>query len=297
MAKATTHSAPGLRPLGAHMSVSGTFVTAVEQSMLVGASAVQIFTKSQLRWQATPIAAESATAFRAAVSTAGLRFVCVHNSYLINLAATVDELREKSVASLIHELERAEMLGCACLVMHPGSPKQDGIDVGIQRVVAGLRTALKATAGFKVRIALENTAGQGATLGVKMPELGAMIAGVDGDPRVGVCIDTCHAFAAGYDLRTPQAVAGLVDEFAREVGLDRLIMLHLNDCKKECGSRIDRHEHIGQGCIGEAAFGYLLREPRLGGIPGIIETPKDEAKDPELTDDKRNLALLRDLEG
>jgi deoxyribonuclease-4 len=279
------------------MSVSGALVTAVKQSQMVGATAVQIFTKSQLRWQASPIAADAATEFREAVAAAALRFVCVHNSYLINLAATADELREKSVASLIHELERAELLGCACLVMHPGSPRQDGADVGIQRVVAGLRAALKATAGFKVRIALENTAGQGATLGVKMQELGAMIAGVDGDPRVGVCIDTCHAFAAGYELRTPQAVAALVDEIAKEIGLERVIMLHLNDCKKECGSRIDRHEHIGQGCIGEAAFGYVLQEPRLAGIPGIIETPKDEAKDPELTDDKRNLALLRSLEG
>lgn len=284
------------RLLGAHMSTAGGFITAVAQSALVDATAVQIFTKSQLRWKSTPIAVGEAKAFREAVAASPLRFVSVHDSYLINLAATADELREKSLASLTHELERGEMLGCVCLVMHPGAAKDDPREVGIQRIVEGLTQALKATAGMRIRIAIENTAGQGSTLGVKFAEIAAMIRGAGDDSRLGVCLDTCHAFAAGYELRTPQAVAAMLDEFEREIGLGRLILLHLNDSKKEFGSRLDRHEHIGKGCIGEAGFRNVLREPRLRGIPAIIETPKDEKTDPELNEDRANLELLRKLE-
>ncbi len=292
----TTVRTSELRPLGAHMSVSGGFTTAVEQSALVEATAVQIFTKSQLRWQSSPITAGEAQAFRAAVAASPLRFVCVHDSYLINLAATDDAIREKSVTSLAHELERAELLGCACVVMHPGAPKQDPKEVGIRRIADGLRDVLRATAGMKVKIALENTAGQGSTLGVNFAEIAAMLAGADGDARLGVCLDTCHAFASGYELRTPQAVAAMLDEFEQAIGLGRLLMLHLNDSKKDCGSRIDRHEHIGKGCIGAVGFSCVLQEPRLRGIPGIIETPKDDAKDPDLKEDRENLTLLRELE-
>lgn len=279
------------RPLGAHMSTSGSFVNAVEESLVVGATALQLFTKSQLRWAAPPIKPADAQAFRDAVAAAGLKHVCAHDSYLINLAATSDESRQKSVASLIHEIERAEMLGCACVVLHPGSPKEDGLDVGIQRVSDGLKQVLKATAGMACRVALENTAGQGATLGVKLVELRRMIEGCDNDPRLAVCLDTCHAFAAGYDLRTAQAVAAFADEVERELGLKRIMMLHINDSKKDCGSRIDRHEHIGQGCLGEAAFRCFFAEPRFKGIPGIIETPKDD-DDPELKEDRMNLTKL-----
>jgi len=294
--KPQPHSPAALRPLGAHMSTSGGFTTAVEQSALVEATAVQIFTKSQLRWQASPITAGEAKAFREIVAASPLRFVCAHDSYLINLAATSEEIREKSVTSLAHELERADLLGCVCLVMHPGAPKEDPKEVGIRRIVEGLRHVLKATAGLRIRIALENTAGQGSTLGVTFAEIAAMIRGVGGDPRLGVCLDSCHAFASGYELRTPQGVTAMVDEFAHEIGLERLIMLHLNDSKKEFGSRIDRHEHIGKGCIGETGFRNVLREPRLRGIPGIIETPKDDRKDKELWEDRANLELLRKLE-
>lgn len=284
------------RPLGAHMSVSGGFVTAVKQSVAAGADAVQIFTKSQLRWAAPPIQPGDAAAFRAAVKAAGLRFVSAHDSYLINLAAGDDEVRAKSVASLIHEAGRAELLGCACVVLHPGSPKEDGRDVGVERVAAGLRDVLKATASCTCRIALENTAGQGNTLGRTFAEIAAMIRLAGDDPRLGVCLDTCHAFAAGYELRTPAAVAKLAEEFDRTLGLKRLLMLHLNDSKKDLSSHVDRHEHIGTGCIGEEGFRCVLNEPALKGIPGILETPKDE-DDPDMTDDRRNLAKLRACEG
>ena len=290
------HAQPGgpPRPLGAHMSVSGSFTTAVAEAVTAGADALQIFTKSQLRWQAPPISDAAAREFRAACRAVGLRFLCAHDSYLINLAAGGAELWDKSVASLAHELERAAQLEVGCLVLHPGSPKDDGAAEGIRRIVKGLREVLRLTAGNPVRLALENTAGQGATLGASMTELAAMIAGCDGDPRLGVCLDTCHAFAAGHDLRTPQAVAALADAMAAGFGLERLLLLHLNDSLKDCGSRVDRHTHIGEGCIGEAGFRCLLAESRFKGIPGILETPKGD--DPTLADDRRNLATLRRLE-
>jgi len=276
------------------MSVSGAFTTAIDQALKAEATALQIFTKSQLRWQAPPIKPDEVKAFHQAYSASGLQFLCSHDSYLINLAASAEETWNKSVPALIQELERAELLGCFCVVLHPGSPKADSRETGISRIVKGLKEVLRATAGLKVRIALENTAGQGATLGNSFAELAAMIQGAGADPRLGICFDSCHGFAAGYELRTPQAVTAMVDELDREIGLNRLLMLHLNDSKKDCGSRIDRHEHIGKGCIGEAGFHCLLREPRLQGIPGIIETPKEDTV--EMAEDRENLALLRRLE-
>ena len=278
------------RPLGAHMSTSGSFTTAVEQARTVGANAVQIFTKSQLRWQASPLKESEASEFKAAVKEAGIKFVCAHNSYIINLASTNPETRDKSLASLIHEVERSEALGCACLVMHPGSPKDDGVECGLKRISDGLRQALKATSGCAVMIALENTAGQGATIGVSMEEIRSLMDGVDFDPRLRMCLDTCHAFAAGYDIRKKGGVDRLVGEIESLVGLDRLMMLHLNDSKKECGSNVDRHENIGEGFIGAVGFKNLFADKRLLGIPGIIETPKEDKTYAE--EDTKNLLAI-----
>ena len=284
-----------LRPLGAHMSISGGFPTAVRQSVAAQATALQIFTKSQLRWESAPISGDAILEFRKAVAAAGIRFVSVHDSYLINLASGDPELWNKSVHSLILEVERAELLGCACVVLHPGSPKDDGQEVGIARVAKGLRAVLDATKGYKVGLALENTAGQGATLGVSFAEIAKMIQAAGGDERLGVCLDTCHAFASGYELRTPMAVRMMAEEFDQTIGLKRLWMLHLNDSKKDLGSRVDRHEHIGQGCIGEEGFRCVLNDPAFRGLPGILETPKNEA-DPTMLEDRENLAILRRLE-
>ncbi len=285
-----------LRPLGAHMSISGGFLTAVRQSEAAGATALQIFTKSQLRWDAPPITEAAACEFREAAAKAGIGFISVHDSYLINLASGSEDLRCKSIASLTLEVRRAEQLGCACVVLHPGSPKEDGAEAGIARVAAGLREALAATDGSAVGLALENTAGQGATLGVSFAELAKIIRAAGGGKRLGVCLDTCHAFASGYELRTPMAVRLMADEFDREIGLDRLWMLHLNDSRKDVGSRVDRHEHIGKGCIGEEGFRCVLSDPAFRGLPGILETPKDEA-DGTMAADRENMALLRRLEG
>ena len=278
------------RPLGAHMSTSGAYTTAVEQTLAVKATAVQIFTKSQLRWQAPPLKDADASDFKAAVKEANLKFVCAHGSYLVNLASPNNETRDKSLASLAHELERAEALGCACLVIHPGSSKDEGTDTGIHKIADGLRQALKATNGCAVKIALENTAGQGATIGVSVEEIRRLMDGVDFDPRLRMCLDSCHAFAAGYDLRNQEGVKKLVDEIESLIGLDRLMMLHLNDSMKDCGSRIDRHQHIGEGFIGIDGFKNLFADKRLNAVPGIIETPKDEKT--FLVDDSRNLLAL-----
>ena len=284
-----------LRPLGAHMSISGGFLTAVKQSVAAGADALQIFTKSQLRWETSPMPDAAAKEFRDAVAAAGIKFVSVHDSYLINLASGSADLWQKSVRSLIHEVERTEQLGCNCVVLHPGSPKEDGAEAGIARVAKGLREVLDATQGCKAGLALENTAWQGATLGISFTEIAKIIHGAGDDPRLGVCLDTCHAFASGYELRTPMAVKLMADEFDQEIGLKRLWMLHINDSMKPLGSRVDRHDHIGKGCIGEDGFRCVLNEPAFRGLPGILETPKEE-DDPTMSADRRNLALLRSLE-
>lgn len=284
-----------LRPLGAHMSISGGFLTAVKQSVAAGADALQIFTKSQLRWETSPISDDAAKEFRDAVAAARIKFVSVHDSYLINLASGDPELWRKSVNSLTHEVRRAEQLGCNCVVLHPGSPKDDGAEAGIARVGKGLREVLDATSDCKAGLALENTAGQGATLGISFEEIAKIIHAAGDDQRLGVCLDTCHAFASGYELRTPMAVKLMADEFESTIGLKRLWMLHLNDSKKDCGSRVDRHDHVGVGCIGEDGFRCVLNEPAFRGLPGILETPKAE-DDPTMGDDCKNLAILRRLE-
>ena len=278
------------RPLGAHMSIAGGLPKAVERAGSVGATALQIFTKNQVQWATPALSAETVSAFRAAIEGSRIRFLCAHAGYLLNLASPEADLRQRSVAALAEDMTRAEALGCDCLVLHPGSPVADDRETGLARVVSGLRTVLRRTARLRVAIALENTAGQGACLGADIAELAAIMDGLGGHPRLALCLDTCHAFAAGHDLRSPQAVARLVDEVDRRIGLARLRLLHLNDSRGDCGCRLDRHAHIGQGRIGVPGFRAVLGEPRLRRIPGIIETPKDEVT---LEEDRQNLARLR----
>ena len=280
------------RALGAHMSIAGGLPLAAERALSVDATALQIFTRNQKRWESPPLAAEEARAFRQAA--APLRYVCAHAGYLVNLASPEEAARDRSRAALLDELDRAERLGCDCLVLHPGSPKEDGCQTGIRRVAEELRAVLGATAGASVRIALENTAGHGSTLGATFRELGAVLDACDRDPRLVVCIDTAHAFAAGYDLCAEAGLRALCRGIEQAVGWDRVRLLHLNDARNRCGSRADRHEHIGKGQIGEQGFRRILAIPELRHVPGIIETPK-EGKD--LVEDRANLRILRRLEG
>ncbi|NOY81089.1 MAG: deoxyribonuclease IV [Kiritimatiellaeota bacterium] len=281
------------RPLGAHMSIAGGFPKAVQRARRVSATALQIFTKNQVRWRAPDLDMDDVAGFREDAVAAGIRFVCAHNSYLINPASPSGRVRKLSENALEVELRRAGALGCVCLVMHPGSPKDDPTEVGLTRVCDTLARVLERTSGSTIRIALENTAGQGRTLGAELEQLARIIERLDSHPRLGVCLDTCHAFAAGYDLRTPHAVRAFAERVRGTFGLERVLLLHLNDSKGELGGRLDRHEHIGRGKIGEAGFAALLAEPLLRGVPGILETPKDPGT---LAEDVRNLAILRRLE-
>jgi deoxyribonuclease-4 len=285
------HSSAKSRPLGTHMSIAGGLCKAIERAESVAATAVQIFTRNQKRWENPPLADEEAVAFRAAAPR--LRYVCAHAGYLINLASPDEASRQRSLDALLDELDRAERLGCDCLVLHPGSPKDDGAEIGLSRVAEGLLAALSATPNDKVRIALENTAGQGSALGADIDELGRLLDLCDRDPRLTVCIDTAHAFAAGYDLTGQAGVDLLARTIDRRIGWDRVRVLHLNDATYACGSRRDRHEHIGRGQIGEAGFRHLLAIPELRCTPGILETHKDPKT---LAEDIVNLRAIRRID-
>lgn len=282
------------RPFGAHMSIATSAHLAIDRAAQVDATALQIFVRNQRRWQAPPLTDEAAATFRQCYAASRLQFLCAHAGYLINLASPEPEIRDRSERALMEEMQRADALGCECLVMHPGSPRDEPKPRGIQRLAKALLRALEKTEPSTVRIALENTAGQGSVLGADFAELGAIIDACDNHPRLAICFDTCHAFAAGYDLRNPHDVRKTVEELDQHIGVDRLMILHLNDSKGEFGSHRDRHEHIGKGQIGEDGFRSILNEPLIRHIPGILETPKDEKT---LAEDRINLALLRRLHG
>jgi len=289
------------RPLGAHQSVAGGFERAVERAVETGCECLQIFTRNVNRWDASPIDPADAARFRAAVAAAGLAFVVAHDSYLINPAAADDVLREKSIAGLALEIERAEALGIRWVVAHPGAAGTQERAVAVRRAADGIAEALERTAGSTAGILVETTAGQGSCLGDTFEEVAEILRVVDGAgfaARVGVCLDTCHVFAAGYPLSPRADYEATIGAFAATVGLDRLAVIHANDSKKPRGSRVDRHEAIGKGCIGPAAFALLLGDERLRHVPLILETPKEGADgkvDPR--QDRLNLAALRRAAG
>ncbi len=276
--------------LGAHVSVSGGVDQAVERAEGLGCEAFQIFVKSPNRWQSKTRSDEEVARFQSARHAAGLPVVA-HAGYLINLASPDETTRERSAASLEDELRRCEALGVPGLVLHPGAPKDDGREVGIERVARGLDAALEATAGMAVKVLLENTAGQGSTLGVTMEELTAIDGLADHSERIGVCLDTCHAFAAGYDLRDESEYERLLGELDGGIGLNRLHAWHLNDSKFPAGKRRDRHENIGEGEIGLGAFERIVNDTRFKDTPMALETPLGD-------DDQghaRDLATLKGL--
>ena len=268
---------------GSHLSVAGGAHHAAEKAGELGLSAVQIFTKSNHRWAAKPLTDELVENWTAAVETAGLRFACSHASYLINFATPDPELREKSVAAMAIELERADALGLAGVVVHPGSHVKSGEQAGLAAAAGAVADVLSRARGGRCGLWLENTAGQGTNLGHRLSHLGAILDGVRdcGVPetdrgRLGVCFDTCHAFAAGYDLRDPGEYARTWEELDEVVGSERLACLHVNDSKGGLGSRLDRHEHLGEGELGDAAFRLLMNDPRFAETPFILETPKKD---------------------
>ncbi len=279
------------RFLGAHVSAAGGAHRAVQRIQELGGTAMQLFTRNQRQWKRPRLDEATVAAFRRARSEWGAYPIASHDSYLTNLAAPPGELRERSIQAFADELAQCQALGIPYLVTHPSAHTGQGMEQGIIAYATALDQALELVPGEGVTVLLENTAGQGTSLGARFEELGAIIAASRHPERLGGCLDTCHAFAAGYDLRDEAGYEATLAALDRGVGLGRLGFIHLNDSKHGLGERKDRHEHIGQGQLGVDAFRRILRDPRLGAIPMVIETPKD--KDGEF--DRMNLRLLRTL--
>lgn len=259
------------------MPTAGGPHNAITNGVEIGCRAVQIFTASPRQWRAPVIAPEVAAKFKEVVKDSGITKTVAHDSYLINLAAEPgSETLAKSRMAFKAEIERAEMLGVDFLVSHPGAHGGAGEDVGIARLIESLDVLHAETAGAKVRVALETTAGQGTYLGGRFEHLARIIEGVKDPERLAVCLDTCHVFAAGYDIRTPETYAATMAEFDRVIGRRWLQVIHANDSQKALGSHADRHAHIGDGEIGLEAFRLLVNDPRLAGLPVIVETPDGE---------------------
>jgi len=282
------------RPLliGAHVSIAGGLPEAFARGRAVGCDTIQVFTKNSNQWRARPLSEQEVEAFRAAQRESGIAPVLAHVSYLINIACPERGLFRKSVEALHLEAERAERLGIRYLVLHPGAHLGRGVGEGVKRAAEALDTVHARTPAATLRILLETTAGQGSALGARFEELAALHARVAHPERLGVCLDSCHIFAAGYEIRTAAGYRETLRTFDATVGLHRLMAIHLNDSMGERGSRVDRHRHIGEGRIGREGFRHLLRDRRLRGLPMILETPKD---DDVVRADRRNLRLLRSL--
>jgi deoxyribonuclease-4 len=277
--------------LGAHQSIAGGLHRALERGRAAGCDAVQIFTRSARQWASRPIADDEVRAFAAARDATAIRALLAHDSYLYNPAAPDEALRRRSVSELVAELERCEQLGIPYLVAHPGAHCGAGDEAGLRTAARSLGEILRACRGFAATIALENTAGQGTQIGWRFEQLGRLCADAPDGDRLRVCIDTEHAFAAGYDLRSKVGYDGAMAALDTAVGTARIVAFHLNDAKCGLGGRVDRHEHIGQGRLGLRAFRRLVRDRRFHALPMCIETPKGR----DLDEDRRNLAVLRSL--
>jgi deoxyribonuclease-4 len=279
--------------LGAHQSIAGGYYKAVDLGEQTGCQVIQVFTKNTNQWRGKPIAVDEAAKFRDALEKAGIECPIAHDSYLINLASPGDELWKKSIEAMIDEVQRASILGIPWVVSHPGAYTTTSEDEGIQRIVTALDEVLSKTKRLSAGILLETTAGQGTTLGWRFEHLAAILSGVKDNRRLGVCFDTCHVFAAGYRMSTNAEYKATMKEFDNVVGLDQIRAFHLNDSVKDCGSRVDRHAHIGKGKIGPEPFGWLLRDRRFRNVPMVLETPKGQQDGEEC--DIINLRTLREL--
>lgn len=277
--------------LGAHMSIAGGVHTALERGKSIRCNAVQLFVKNRNQWKARRLTRGEISAFRAAAEDFRPEFILAHSIYLVNLASPDPMLLARSRRAFLAEMRRASRLGIGSIVLHPGSHKGAGEGRGIQTIVESLNNVLSETAGNPVTILLETTAGQGNSVGHTFEQLAAIIEGINERGQVGVCFDTCHAFAAGYDLRSKRAYRETFRRFDAVIGLPMLKAFHLNDSARELGSRVDRHTHIGKGWLGTEAFSHLVSDERFHDRPMILETPKG----PDLKDDIRNLRLLRRL--
>jgi len=275
--------------LGAHCSTAGGLPTAAEEAADLRCEAIQVFLKSNRQWAMRALAEGEAEAFAAGLRKAGVRRVIAHGTYLVNLAAADRDVARRSEATFRAEVERCAEAGVEALVLHPGAHLGAGEEEGHRRVAAALRRALRATRGSSVGILLENAAGQGTTLGTRFEDLARMMALAGDDPRLGVCLDTCHAFAAGNELRTDAGCDAALEALDRSVGIPRLRAVHLNDSKGDLGSRRDRHANLGEGTLGRVVFRRLVNDPRLSDVPMVLETPGG------IEGYRRDLRILRGL--
>jgi deoxyribonuclease IV len=286
--------------IGAHMSVAGGVSKAVDRAAVHGCESLQIFTKNANQWRNKPLDPAEIKRFRQRIDDTGIRPVVSHASYLINLATTIPALRQLSIEAFVDELDRAHALGLLGVVIHPGTCTAGSEDDALRLIAEAVRLAFKVRPRRKTMVLFEHTAGQGRTLGHRFEHLAAIIDHLDGSPRAGVCLDTCHLVASGYDITSPVRYEDTFGMFDRLVGLERLRVFHGNDSKRPCGSRVDRHEHIGAGCLGLDPFRRLLQDRRFTELPILIETEKSPncnkpnliAPDPL---DVKNLDTLRRL--
>lgn len=286
--------------LGCHLSIAGGLDKAIDRAEELGINALQIFSHNARSWRMSALKPDEAERFQARREKSPIEFVVIHTIYLINLASPNEEIFEQSVQALIQEVERAGALGIQAVNTHVGAHTGSGPEAGLRRIISALDRVLaspEAQRAPDVKILLENDAGEGTALGVTFEELGMIFSGVRQPERLGLCWDSCHAFAAGYDFRTPQGLETMLRECERTVGLERLNLIHLNDSKFPWGARRDRHEHIGQGYIGLEGFRPLVNHPRLRARPFVLETPKeaDEASKLDSNADPINLAAIRRL--
>jgi deoxyribonuclease-4 len=259
--------------LGAHVPTVGGLDTAPANGQAIGADAIQVFTRSQLRWRARPVPRREARAFREALAGSRVRVVVAHGSYLVNLASPDPTARRRSRAAFLADMRRCHALGIRHLIFHPGAHLGAGDRAGLAAVAAGLDHVLRRGAGLDVTPCLEVTAGQGSCVGHRFEHLAEILGRVQRPERVGVCLDTCHLLAAGYDIASPAGYDATLLAFERLVGFDKLAAVHLNDAKRGLGSRLDRHAPIGRGTLGLATFRRILADPRFAAVPFVLETP------------------------
>ena len=272
--------------LGAHCSIAGGYVNALIEAKRLGMDTIQIFTKNQRFWKEKTVSAGEGDAFRKQMKPHGVKQVFSHAIYLISLGSDNQEIIDKSVNSLEMELQRCQRLGLTHTVLHPGHAGKFTVPEAIVRIGDNIKKVIAATKGNPVKILLENTAGQGSSVGGRIENIADLIDHIN-SPRIGLCIDTCHAFAAGYDIRTEEGIGTFIDLLDKRIGIERLLCFHLNDSKGGLGSRLDRHAHIGEGLLGLEAFKFIMKN--FGHVPKVLETPNENGAD------LRNLNLLRSL--
>jgi len=272
--------------LGTHVSISGGYLNAVTEAKRLGIDAMQIFTKNQRFWQEKTVSEEDGRAFREACTGNGIKQVFSHSIYLISMGSEDESIAEKSMYALAMELERCKTLGLTHTVLHPGTTGNLPLKAAVKRIGDRIKKVLSATKGNPAKILLENTAGQGTSIGGNLGNIAALLDHIR-SPRVGLCVDTCHAFAAGYDIRNPKGIKAFFKQIGEEIGLERLLCFHLNDSKGGLGSKLDRHAHIGEGLLGPEPFRYIMNN--FPHVPKVTETSKENDAD------KRNMQALRQL--